>query len=311
MTTMNKKIPFIDYHVQSSLIRDIDPANDCLLYVAERFELSEEQRYWLAFLYSTCYCAPTVFYIYNEFPDFENVDVGRLQRWWDSNKQKTVFQTDRLRIKTQNKFVETFNSYRNWVGELSQQEAFERIAGPDPVGNYTNAFYELGKIRNVGRFTLFIYLEMISVLTRFKCIPDKIDWKHADNCRIGLNYSVGLVDDMSTKELDEEMARVINHFERTGCEHSNIFNVETTLCAYKKYCHGKRYVGYYIDRQLREIEKMKQNVTTGVAWRVMDEFRIETYNKKNLKEFQHENILNSWGLWSWQNMGDETASKKV
>jgi hypothetical protein len=49
------------------------------------------------------------------------------------------------------------------------------------------------------------------------------------------------------------------------------------LCAYKKYRHGKRYVGYYIDRQLEEIEKMERNVPTGVAGVHFWEFRQETY----------------------------------
>lgn len=67
-------IGFIDYHVQSSKAKDIDPANDCLKYVCDRFELNIEQRYWLSFLFATCYSATTVYYIYNEFPDYENVD---------------------------------------------------------------------------------------------------------------------------------------------------------------------------------------------------------------------------------------------
>jgi hypothetical protein len=83
-------VEYIDYHIQSSNAKDIDPSNDCLKYVADRFELNIEQRYWLAFLFATCYSATTVYYIYNEFPDYENVDVGRLQRWWDSNRDKNT-----------------------------------------------------------------------------------------------------------------------------------------------------------------------------------------------------------------------------
>jgi hypothetical protein len=147
---------YITYHTESAKIRDIDPANDCLMYIADRFELNMEQRYWLAFLYSTCYCAPTVFYIYNEFPDFENVDVKRLERWWKSNKDKCIFQTDRLRIKTSNQFVPTFESYKQWVGGKTQQERFYEFKTSRPTINYDLMYKEAGKIRNVGRFTLFI-----------------------------------------------------------------------------------------------------------------------------------------------------------
>ena len=61
---------FIEYHINSSKAKDIDPSNDCLKYVADRFELNIEQRYWLAFLFGTCYSATMVYYVYNEFPDF-------------------------------------------------------------------------------------------------------------------------------------------------------------------------------------------------------------------------------------------------
>ena len=73
---------YLSYHRQSSIAKDIDPQNDCLQYVANRFELNMEQRYWLAFLFGTCYCAPTVYYIYNEFPDYNTVNIDRLEKWW-------------------------------------------------------------------------------------------------------------------------------------------------------------------------------------------------------------------------------------
>jgi hypothetical protein len=278
-----KTIPYIEYHKQSAAMKDIDPANDCLTYIANRFELNMEQRYWLAFLYSTCYCGPTTFYMYNEFPDFENVDVPRLERWWKANKDRCVFQTDRLRIKSNNEFVPSFISYRDWVGGTSQQERFYRFKTPYLNQNYDMAYKSVGKIKNIGRFTLFIYLEIINLLTDFKCLPDTIDWKYADNCLSGLKYYLNQqYPSYSLKVLDWStvLKKLMLRFPK-----SNIFNVETTLCAYHKYMKDQRYIGYYIDRQKKEIEKMKQNVTEGVCWRVLDEFRKETYKPHaNLQE---------------------------
>jgi hypothetical protein len=277
---MNGKIiPYIEYHKQSAAMKDIDPANDCLVYIADRFELNIEQRYWLAFLYSTCYCASTVFYIYQEFPDFENVDLGRLERWWKANKNKCVFQTDRLRIKSNDQFVPTFKSYRDWIGKQSQQEAFYKMKTGYPTVNYDNAFLYAGMIKNVGRFTLFIYLEMVNLLTDFKCAPRKIEWKHASNCLKGLEYAMEQ-EDLEGFGHDQAFEEVMKKLKR-----SSIFSTETTLCAYAKYMKGQRYIGYYIDRQKKEIEKMKENVKTGVCWRVLDEFRKETYKSHpNLTE---------------------------
>lgn len=262
-----KKIHYVEYHEESMRIGDVDPSNAMLIYLCNRFELNMEQRYWLAFLYSTCYCGPTTFYMYNEFPDFAGVDVPRLQRWWKNNKDKCLFQTDRLRVKTMDQFVPTFESYRDKIGALTQQEFYRRLKTGHPTVNYDNAYKEMGKVRNIGRFTLFIYLELVNVLTDFKCLPRFIDWSNAENCAAGLNYAV-----KDKIPLDNKLLKLEYVF-----PNSNIFNIETTLCAYAKYMKGKRYIGYYLDRQRKEIDKMKSNVTSGVCWRVLDEYRRETY----------------------------------
>ncbi len=271
---MEKIIDYVTYHRQSRAMKDIDPANDMLRYIADRFELNIEQRYWLAFLYSTCYCGATVFYIYNEFPDFEHVDVPRMERWWKKNKAHLVFQTDRLRIKSNDQFVETFESYKKWVGPISQHLRFKRMDTGNDITNYKVLFGELGKIKNVGRFTLFIYIEMITVLTSHPTEPDTLDLEQAGACRKGLLYALGLpLDCEDWPLLNKELAKLKFKLK------DSLYAIETTLCAYGKYREGRRYVGYYIERQGEEIEKLEASpATSGVCWRVAHEFRFETYN---------------------------------
>tara|TARA_R100001460_G_scaffold29165_1_gene58103 strand:- start:848 stop:1180 length:333 start_codon:yes stop_codon:yes gene_type:complete len=84
--------------------------------------------------------------------------------------------------------------------------------------------------------------------------------------------------------LQYQFAVLKDKIQELNIEHKNIWNIETTLCAYKKYKKGKRYIGYYIERQRKEIEKMQTNVNNGVDWSVLWDFRKETYNKKWLKE---------------------------
>jgi hypothetical protein len=288
-------VGFIEYHTESSKAKDIDPSNDCLKYIADRFELNIEQRYWLAFLFGTCYSATTVYYMYNEFPDYENVDVNRLQRWWDSNKSKTIFQTDRLRVKTQNKFVETFVSYKNLLNGMSQNVYFQSLKQPHRQLTYENCYTTLSNIRNFGRFSMFIYLEMVNVLTNYDLEPTHLDLKNAESCRNGLVYHLGKneFDTHGTKKklgkkvinyLQYQFRQLHEQIKELDIKHTNIWNIETTLCAFKKYHKGKRYVGYYIDRQKKEIEKMQSQVTDGVDWSVLWQFREETYDKKWLKE---------------------------
>lgn len=288
-------VDYLTYHVESSKAKDIDPSNDALRYVADRFELNIEQRYWLAFLFATCYSATNVYYIYNEFPDYENVDVGRLQRWWDENRDRTLFQTDRLRVKTQNRFVETFVSYQNLLNGMSQEEYFEGLKQPTRQHTYDNAFQALLGVRNFGRFTMFIYLEMVHVLTGFDLEPTHLDLGNAESCRNGLVYHLDKMelDTHGTKKrltkkqlgyLQHEFQVLKSHIGTYDIEHRNIWNIETTLCAYKKYRRGKRYIGYYIERMRKEINKMEANVPTGVDWSVLWDFRRETYYDQWLNE---------------------------
>ncbi len=280
---------YIKFHLESSRLRDIDPANDCLRYIADRFELNMEQRYWLAFLYSTCYCAPTVFYMYNEFPDFENVNVARLERWWKSNKGKLVFQSDRRKVKNFDQFVPSYQGYAKLIGNKTQQEVFNNLRTPVARYTYDEAFKFACKTHYVGRFTAFIWLEMVSYLTDFQCEPHVLDWVDADVCRKGMLYAEGKdpetkVDVHLLRWLDTRMENYQEKFRKL--DHPSIYNIETTLCAYKKHVEGRRYPGYYIDRQLEEIQEMEKKVTEGVCWKVLWQFRKETY-----KYLKHESDI--------------------
>ena len=95
----NRIQSYLRYHSESQKIGDIDPAHGMLEYICNRFELNLEQRYWLAFVYALTYCGPSTFYVYNEFPDFENLDAGRLERWWKGRgRQEIICQCLKLLI---------------------------------------------------------------------------------------------------------------------------------------------------------------------------------------------------------------------
>jgi hypothetical protein len=285
---------YLSFHQASSIAKDIDPQNDCLSYLAERYELNIEQRYWLAFLFATCYCAPTVFYIYNEFPDYNNVDVNRLSRWWNSNKQRLIFQTDRARVRSNNEFVNCFRSYKSIVGS-NQQAYFNEFCADNKTNNYINAYKRLSNIHYFGRFTMFIYLELVDVLTDSKMSPNGLSLKEAESCRNGLALAMDRKD-LFTHFEDKQLTlkdyldfqQGLNAINATisgmNIRHKSLFNIETTLCAYKKVKLGKRYVGYYIERMRTEIEAMKKNVPVGVDWSVLYDFRSFNYAQKYLKE---------------------------
>ncbi len=271
-------MPFLsykDYHNLSMQAKDVDTSIIALKYISDRFELNLEQRYWIAFLYGTCYCAATVYFIYNEFPDFESVDVKRLSKWWNNNKDKLIFQTDRARIKSNDQFVPSFLSYRKLI-QTTQQKYFK--------GDWKTIYKKISEIKFFGRFSLFNYLDTLNQLTDVVAKPPYLNMLEAESCRNGLCYALGKTDWVD-KPLNKEKAIFLHNsfLNLLKTEQGNIFQLETTLCAYKKYRRGKRYVGYYIDRMYKEIVKMEG--INGVCWQVLWDFRKEVLDRKYLKEY--------------------------
>lgn len=289
---MNRVAEYVAYHAESARIGDIDPSYSMLRYVCDRFELSEEQRYWLAFIYALTYCGASVFYVYNEFPDAENVDVGRLNRWWESRGRREILcQTDRRYVRSNNQFVPAFESYRRWLGGRSQAEHFSALAlGDTPEARYDAVYASARRLYSFGQFSLFLYLEALHTITPLDLAPTDLDLDVAHSCRNGLCYAYGFDHWLTPAEartpegahaaIREAWLDVLDRLRRDVSPAPTVWQVETTLCAYKKYKRDeKRYIGYYLDRQAVEIAQMGHRVRDGVAWRVLWQFRQETYDE--------------------------------
>jgi hypothetical protein len=280
---MNNLELFKEYYRKMMLIGDCDPAFPILNYICDRFELNLEQRYWIAFLYGTNYCAVTTYYIYNEFPDFENVNVDRLQRWWDKNKQKLLFQTDRKKVKSFDKFVPCYKSYKDMIGDKTQEEFFKHCKTYEDIYNLSSKIYYFG------RFTLFNYIEALNELTNINTVPTFFDLKDAESSRNGLCYAFNKLKyvtlhhkkpnkPINYDELQNDFTNLLNILKQENPDLLvTIWNVETALCGFKKLFWGSRYLGYYIDRQMQEIIIMQKNIPDGVNWKPLWDFRAEFY----------------------------------
>lgn len=268
---------------------DCDPAYPALNYIADRFELNIEQRYWISFLYGCTYCVPTVYYIYNEFPDYENVDVKRLQNWWDNNKQRLFFQTDRVKIKNFNQFVDVFKSYKELMG-TNQHAAISRFK------TYDELYKFLGRIYQFGRFSLFNYIETLYELTPTKFEATELNLKEAESCRNGLCYVFDKTHyvtmhhkeserPINYEELQRDLKTLYDELKKSFPQIPvTYYKIETALCAYKKLFWKTRYLYYYIDRLQEEIQTMQKNVPEGVDWSVLWDFRDEYFANDLLGE---------------------------
>jgi hypothetical protein len=125
--------------------------------------------------------------------------------------------------------------------------------------------------------------------------PHTLDLRNAESCRNGLALALGRQDifthfndkaltNENYSDLEKGFLRILEAVQYEPIRHQDIFNIETTLCAYKKVKLGKRYVGFYIERMRKEIEAMEKNVPRGVDWSVLYQFRNKNYHPKFLKE---------------------------
>jgi hypothetical protein len=207
------------------------------------------------------------------------VDINRLSRWWDEKKSKLIFQTDRRRIKNNNQFIDCFRSYRSLIRRTQQDYFFS--------SHWKQIYQKIEKIKYFGRFSLFNYLDVLNHITDINLQPRTLNLKEAESCRNGLCYALNREDLVEKKLTNREYEYLQNAFLLTFNSHEgNIFQIETTLCAYKKYRWGKRYVGYYIDRLYDEIKQLEKDIPEGVAWEVLWDFRRETFNKTYLREYE-------------------------
>jgi len=245
----------------------------------------------LAFLYGACYCAPTAYYIYNEFPDFENVNLSRFKRWWKANKKKTFFQTDRAKVKNFDLLPKLIESYIDTVGSCQESAIKENK-------DYEGLYEFLSSLYYFGRFSLFNYTQGLWELTNLGIEPTFFNLKEAKSCKDGLAYVVSKEKYLSnskekikvdyqelTTDFDNLYQDLKTRFPKIPV---NIWNIETALCAYKKLFRGKRYLGYYIDRQQEEIIRLQENVKQGVDWQLLWDFRKEFYDTNLIGE------LNGW-----------------
>lgn len=287
---------FKQYCVAAVSSWEIDPNYPLMNYLFRRYELSKSQEYWACFLYGTFYHPGSVFYVMQEFPEFEKVDLGRLKKWHAANWRQLQYNTDRKYEKGH--FVEMFESYRDVVGGQSptaQEEFFAGLLGPDPVKNFRAVTAALHKLWHFGRYSVYIYTECLHRCMGMPMQADTIFLKEADSPRHGLCIVLGKEEwakgplsadqwQWLTDESEKLLREVQREYPLLGMDH---WLMESCLCAYKGYFRPTkgRYIPYYLDRMGHEIAQMREvPITSGVDWRVLQQFRDEVIIPEYLGE---------------------------
>jgi Alpha-glutamyl/putrescinyl thymine pyrophosphorylase clade 2 len=293
-------------------------------YLFRRFEHNKEQKLWIAWLYGTTYYLPTTWVIWNEFPDMELVGVDRLTKWNNENYKRLRYQTDTKWNKGH--LPAQFVSYKNWVGNRSQREAFAPFVDSSPQENFDRLWLEVkSKFHKFGRYSTWFYLQTLKQCCDMPIEPSNLMLNDHDGSRShrnGLCMAVGEDDwydqKLTGKQLEylDEQANYILKQVREEFPNTDYFDMETCLCSFKKLFRTKhgRYLGYYIDRQAEEIAQCEKDGWFGIDWQPLWDSRVETLQKKLLTNkidnskmslYLENEILDATGLFEHKPIGLE------
>ena len=287
---MDRINEYLQYHRNSSYRMDIDIQVEAIEFICAIKNIPLEGKLWLSFLFSCTYCMATAWVIFSRFPEFKGFHLAVLEKFWEQNRQKLIFQSDRVYVKNCNKFVAMVASYRDFIkkhdaGE-NQHSAIVHYLGGAKGGKAYRRLVDSG-LYFFGRFSWFLYSELLS-----HCgidVEAELDLADAKSVRNGLCFAAGLDDAYVARNENgsvapEKMETLNNALQKIVCRvaelpilqrHKSLWSIETTLCAFKKHILGKRYVGYYVERMIDEGEKMRERFP-GVDWTPMQMF-VDTF----------------------------------
>ena len=291
------------YSIAAIASWEIDPNYPMLNYLFRRYELSKSQEYWACWLYGVFYHPGTLFRFMQEFPEFEKVDLGRLERWHADNWRTLDYNTDRKYEKGH--LVEMFISYRDLVGGQhpdSQESFFSALLGDDPVVNFHTVFKALKGLLRFGRYATYIYTEALARCMGMPIQADTVFLKEASSPRAGLCYATNRPDWAKAtlskeqwKELHDDLDSIMTELQE---EYPDVptdhWLMESCLCAFKGFLRPTkgRYLGFYQDRMAHEIlQGQTRPETSGVDWRVLWQFRRECLMWEYLGELKNPAIM--------------------
>ena len=289
----NRRSAFIAWCVWSLEKKDVDPALWLLNYLFERYEHNLEQKYWIAWIYGTTYHLPTAWVIWNEFPDYELVDVKRLQDWTNEHYKKLRYQTDTKYNKGY--LPQQFSSYKKWINHRNPDQTQHARFSHLKQLPFESVFSSIQKnLYKFGRYSTWYYMQTLKECVGFQKLPNDLklsDYSGSRSHRNGLCYALGH-DDWIDAKLHESALQYLENESKIIKEEighdMDFYQMETLLCSFKKIFRKRqgRYLGYYLDRQAEEIKKVEGDGWHGVDWQVFWDARRESLDPSLYKSNQ-------------------------
>jgi len=299
---------------------DLDPAIPLINYLFNRLEYNQEQRYWMTYLYAYTYNPASALAIFNEIPDFENIDMPMLTKWTTDTFNKVQVEKD---VKwNKGHLAKMAQSYIDVVGNQTQHQYFTSLCDSDnPKENYVKLDNVVtNKFHKFGRYVSWYYIQ--SLKHNCKLNVTSVDMKYGPDSQSpsdGLAMIMGREDWMSRLYVDNgrskikqdirytsEIIQEMNQFTDSVIEETNnrfpdvhidYFNFETALCSIKKLTRRRdgRYLGYYLDRLMKNVVEAERTFP-GVDFQIIRDW-IKEENPRfanNVRDYPDSSKMNEY-----------------
>lgn len=273
---------FVEYHKNG----DGECNNVVLKAWTARHCKTLQQKYELAYYFSITYCVESAVILFEEQRNIFN-DINT---WVKQNKKSILFQSDRKYIRMKNSFERCLVNFKDNIHSVD--DFLDKVCEGGIIV-LKKAIPHVSSWELFGRFSAFLFLETFVELAGFPIENTTIEWKNGNTATSGLMNVFGfdkqaIIFDkhnkllFSTEDMDKMLEIVLQHIKNSGGS-PNVTEVETSLCAYRKFFKGSRYNGYYLDRMLEEIYAMQADYPE--VSKELFEIRAEKFDHKYLGEF--------------------------
>lgn len=280
----------------------VDGATDyCLLIpFAEEYNLTDDDRIYLAMLYGLCYSQTTVMRTFLRFPKLHDIKKEDIEQWWVTNKNYLYFNPDKRRIKSTNQYTVSILQLKQMFGKNIEKNIIKCIGKNYDFETFYN--FILKKWKNYGPMGAYLFFDAIyGLIPRLYKEPRALDWKQRGHTVVeGMAHYCYLDEQIRTKKynyplFDKQVQQIHKKTKKP------LVQIESTLCAYRKFFKGTRYPGYYADRMLEECLKTQKYLPDVDLMRYREltipaEYRSELKGQKGiqknkLKLFKERGIL--------------------
>lgn len=224
--------------------------------------MTKEQTYWFCLLFGMTYQSEMAWVIYNEFPNFWDIDLEQLQAWNVQNMGRQKYARDCKYNK--GRIADQVRSIREVVGPSKSLKKFFESRVQESENDTFFTIYNEAKdsFYKFGRMTSWLLCQTLTETANLPAKPDTMlaadpsSW----SVRSGLMYVYNRDDLIEAKDKSLKLSRAdiewVNHkeaelFDRAksylGAKHEPMFShylLESHLCQYKKLMLGGDYAGH-------------------------------------------------------------------